>query len=1276
MDETDPGRYGPDSGYEPDSAVAVVAMAARLPGADTVEEFWENLVAGRDAVRPVTDEEFLAAGGDPADLSDPQLVRMASVVEGIDRFDAAFFGWSPADAALVDPQQRLMLECAYHALEEAGYAGGHPGLTVGVFAGAGDSRYYPAHVHPRFAGRPGSVALVHAATANSLGTLATRISYELDLTGPSVSLQTACSTGLVAIHTGCQALLDHSCDLALAAAASLNPSAMLGYHYLPDGPFSPDGRCRPFDAQAAGTSSGDGVGVVVLKRLADALADGDRIRAVIRGSAVNNDGHRKVGFTAPSTEGQLEAILAAQAMADVTAESIGYVEAHGTATRIGDPIEVTALTRAFRESTDRRQFCALGSVKSNIGHLGAAAGMAGFVKAVLALEHRTIPPNLHFDAPNPLIDFAASPFRVPTAAEEWPRGAEPRRAAVSAFGVGGTNAHVILEEAPAAPAPRPTAPGPEPRWRVLPLSARTPGALVGQAALLARHLDDRPGTELADVAHTLYAERPAMPYRTAVVAATTADAAAQLRRPPVPLPPARPGAAPAVAFLLPGGGTQYVGMGAQLYRDFPDYRDAVDTCARILRPVLGRDLRTALYEHTEPGSAEAFISLVVTEYALATLMSARGVRPDALLGHSLGEYTAACLAGVLPLEEMLPLVAERIRLIASAGGATVSVELGEAELRGHLGPELSLAAVNGPAACTVAGREEAVAALERRLAAGGVPHRRLRMPAAAHSHVLDPVLGGFADALRGVTLCPPRIPYVTNVTGDWVTDEQACSPQHWLDHTRHTVRFADGIARLWERDAPLLVEIGPGDVLAKLARVALPGTPPTTVATMRHARAERPDTQVLTEALARLWTAGVPVDLAAPAGAGPAGRRTALPGYAFDRRRHWIDAPAATPPAAEEETEGENARPAPAGAPAARPHLATAYAGPRTERERAVVGQWQEALGIDPIGIHDNFFDLGGDSMRAVVLCAGLRRSGVLQVAPAAVLAAPTVAGLLERADRGGAGPDAFAPLLALRAAGGRRPLFCVHPGGGVAWRYSGLPALLDPAQPVYGIQAFGLDGARPVAADAKDMVESYLALLREVQPQGPYRLLGWSYGGMVAHRMATALQREGERVELLAMLDAPPADPRPLDPAVVEAQVAALLARVAGLAVPAGEPGQDVTRVLELLDEAARRGAPGPVTPAEAASIARVMRNSLLISPGFNPEVFHGDVLFFSADGDPDGAGGPADTPGKADAWRPYVGGTLHDHTVDCGHYGMTEPAPLARIAAVVAAALDPVAG
>jgi phthiocerol/phenolphthiocerol synthesis type-I polyketide synthase E len=1262
---------GPQDEQAP--AVAVIGMAGRFPGADDLDAFWDNLAAGHESVRPVTDEEFLAAGGDRRDLDDPSLIRMASVVEGIDRFDSGFFGYTPAEAAVVDPQQRLLLQTAYHALEDAGCLGTHADNgTFGVYAGSGDSRYYPAHVHPRYAGQPGSVELVHAATANSLGTLATRVSYELGLTGPSLSLQTACSTALVAVHTACQDLLDHRCDTALAAAASLNPSALLGYRYVPDGPFSPDGHCRAFAADAAGTSSGDGVGAVVLKRLEDALADGDRIRAVVRGSAVNNDGRRKVGFSAPSAAGQTEVILAAQAQAMVDADTIGLVEAHGTATRLGDPIEVSALTQAFRQSTRRQGYCALGSVKTNIGHLGAAAGIAGLIKAVLALEHRQIPPSLHFEQPNPLIDFAAGPFRVPTALADWPASGHPRRAAISAFGIGGTNAHVVLEEAPPTASAPPR--GPEDGRRlVLPLSARTAGALRGQAERLAGHLQRRPELRLDDVAHSLRTDRPALRHRLTVTAASRDEALSALRdaapgTPPLSDEPAR------VAFLLPGGGTQYPGMGAELYRDHDVYRDVVDDCARILRPALGADVRTALFEQRQPDSTSTFLALVVTEYALARTLMAAGVRPDALIGHSLGEYTAACLAGVIDLDDMLPLVTERIRLISSAGGATVGVAAPVEEVLPLLDGELSLAAVNGPAACTVAGYDAAVTRLEAELARRDMPFRRLRIPAAAHSHVLDPVLETYEQQLRGVTLRPPRIPFVTNVTGTWITDAQATSVRHWIAHTRDTVRFADGITALWERGRPVLVEIGPADTLTKLAAAQLAPETPVTVTTMRHAKADASDGFVLTEALGRLWSAGV--DSALPAVPDTA-RRAPLPPYAFERHRHWIDAPGArTGPGAPDTAAAPDAGPA----LGPRPRLTTEHVAPRTDREQAVTRLWEETLGIGGIGVHDNFFDLGGDSMRAVLLAGRLRQAGVLDLPAATLLAAPTVAGVLAATDGTGAQPDsgganALAPLLPLRAEGSAAPLFCVHPGAGVSWRYTGLLPHLGGDQPVYGIQAAGLDGSRPPAPDAAAMVAAYVDLVREAQPHGPYRLLGWSYGGFVAHAMACALQERGERVELLAMLDAPQPHGSAYDAAGAERQVAALLMRVAGLPVEAGAADvPDVTDVLDRIEaNVAADPASSPVTRAEAAAIAAVMRNNLRIAPQFAPGVFHGDVLFFGAAREEaaDFPGDLAVLPGKADGWRPHVDGTLHTHSVPCGHYEMTEPEPMALIGAAVAKAL-----
>ncbi|KAB7837015.1 acyltransferase domain-containing protein [Streptomyces mobaraensis] len=859
-------------------------MAGRFPGAPDLDAFWAALTEGREAVAPLDDETYLAAGGDPARLDDPYLVKVASVVDGIDEFDAEFFGYPPSEAELLDPQQRLFLQCAHHALEHAGYGPGTTTGAVGVYAGAVQSRYFLDHVHPRLRGAD-SVTLHHAQLGNVNSTLATRVSYELGLTGPSLSVQTACSTSLVAVHLACQDLLSHQCDTALAGGVSLNPALRQGYRYVKDGPFSHDGHCRPFDADATGMLAGEGLGVVVLKRLADALADGDHIHAVVKGSAVNNDGDRKVGFAAPSAAGQAEVIVAAQAVAGVGADSIGYVEAHGTGTPVGDPIEVAALTRAFAASTDRRGFCALGSVKGNIGHTDAAAGIAGFIKTVLALEHRTIPPTLHFRSPNPLLGLEDGPFHVPSAARAWESDGRPRRAGVSSLGIGGTNAHVVLEEAPAPlPARR------EDGDVLLTLSARTPEDLTALAGNLGRHLRDRTELPLADVAHTLAAGRRARPHRLALTAADTADAARRLLAAPPAAGPA--GTDRPVVFLFPGAGSQHPGMGRGLYEREPVYRREIDRCADVLRPLLGRDLRDMLYGDAGPAAPGApegvFPTLVATEYALAMLLMSWGIRPAALLGHSLGEYTAACVAGVLPPEDLLPLVVRREELFARAAGTggMLGVALGEDAVAPYLDGGLSLAAVNGPGACALAGPEEALARAEERLTRDGVRHRRIRFGAAAHSALLDPVLGTYADAVARLTLKAPEIPYVSNLTGTWVTPEQATDPAAWVRHTREPVRFGAGLDTVLAEGDPVLLEVGPGRALTGLAR-ARGGDNPV-VPAMRHPRAEEPDHRTLLDAVGRLWTLGVPADVAA-VHAGRSPRRVPLPGYPFRRTRHWID---------------------------------------------------------------------------------------------------------------------------------------------------------------------------------------------------------------------------------------------------------------------------------------------------------------------------------------------------------------------------------------------------
>lgn len=869
--------------------IAVIAMEGRFPGAPTLPEFWEMLKAGKDAIRPVDDEDFIAAGGRPDRLDDPNLVRVACTLDDIERFDAEFFGFQPAEAELLDPQQRVFLECAQHAFEQAGCLPGDYDGAIGVYAGASLSQYYLDHVYPMYARRSGTVDSFIGGVANASSALVTRVSYLLNLTGPSIAVQTACSTSLVAVHTACQDLLDYRCDIALAGGASVNPSAGLGYQHVPGGPFSPDGRCRPYSSEGAGMSPGDGVGVVLLKRLEDALADGDAIRAVIKGSAVNNDGSRKVGFTAPSVKGQRDVIVAAHAMAGVTADAIGYVEGHGTATPVGDPIEVSALTKAFAASTDKKGYCVLGSVKSNLGHLDAAAGIAGLIKTVLALENEAIPPTVHFDRPNDLIDFAGSPFVVSGELRPWERTSVPRLAGVSSFGVGGTNAHVVLAEAPPRPAGEHDG-----RPEAVLLSAAGPKALSDMGKRLGEHVSRTARPDVGDIAHTLQTGRRPMHHRRAVVVDSPEELAEALRGGDGVQ--GDTGGRPRDAvFMYPGGGSQYQRMGQQLYENYPVFRREMDRCARIVDAACGVDLLAALYP---PGDAlpsrenidvpvGRLPAIAATEWSVTALLASWGVRPTAVVGHSLGEYTAACVAGVMDLEDMLPLVAERERLIEKAGGMTLSVLLDGDDVGPHLIPDTSLAAVNAPGMCTVSGTTEAITELEKRLTERGVDQHRLRVPGAVHSVALDPVLDELRDALKGVTLRAPSLPMVTNLTGDWLTADMACDPEHWVRHTRGTVRFRDCLRTLAADHPPALLEAGPSGGLVKLAEYTLGDSTPA-VAAIRHAYGEQSDARVLLNAVARLWTTGVDVDWTATR-EGRTGRTVPLPGYPFQRKRFWVD---------------------------------------------------------------------------------------------------------------------------------------------------------------------------------------------------------------------------------------------------------------------------------------------------------------------------------------------------------------------------------------------------
>jgi acyl transferase domain-containing protein/acyl carrier protein len=898
--------------------IAIVGMSGRFPQARDLDEFWRNLQRGVEAISFFSDTTLLEAGVDPNLLHDQQYVRAASVLADAECFDAAFFGVSPREAEILDPQQRVFLECAWEALESAGYNPQTYAGPIGVFAGVGLNTYLINNLLPS-RGNHSTIDDFQLSITNDKDTLTTRVSYKLNLTGPSISVQTACSTSLVAVHLACQSLLNYQCDMALAGGVAIKFPQISGYRYQPGGIVSPDGHCRAFDALAQGTIVGNGAGLVVLKRLQDAIQDGDTIHAVIKGSAINNDGADKVGYTAPSVAGQAQVITEALAMAGVQPDAVSYIEAHGTGTALGDPIEIAALTKVFRAQTTKQGYCAIGSLKSNIGHLDAAAGVAGLIKTVLALKHRQIPPSLHFEQPNPRIDFEQSPFFVNTTLREWITDGTPRCAGVSAFGIGGTNAHVIVEEAPVPAQSRPSRP-----YQLLLLSAKTSGALEENTDRLAAHLRQHPDLDLADVAYTLAVGRQHFKHRRIVICQTSDDAitALEARDPKRVVTHVQEGEEPRVAFMFPGVGDQYAGMAAGLYQSEPVFRECIDRCAEFLKDRFGIDLYGTLYPSTSPTlqptkdqgldlhkllgrngpsseplhqTALAQPLVFVIEYALAQQMIAWGIQPQALVGYSLGEYVAACLAGVFSLEAALLLVTRRAQLIQQQpAGAMLAVSLPQQQAQGLLNQELSLAAINGPNVCVIAGPIAAIEALQQQLMRDGIASRRLQASHAFHSTMLLPLLDTFVDLMQTVELNPPTLPYISNVTGTWITSEQAQDPAYWARHMCEMVRFADDLETLLaDPTLQILMEVGPGQSLASFV-MQQPSWPHdnsrAVISTLRHEHNEQPDLAFALTAIGRLWLLGGSIDWGRWY-AQEQRRRVPLPTYAFSRERYWIEPP-------------------------------------------------------------------------------------------------------------------------------------------------------------------------------------------------------------------------------------------------------------------------------------------------------------------------------------------------------------------------------------------------
>ena len=878
--------------------IAIVGIAVRMPGAADVRQFWENLKTGKESISLFSKDEMLEAGVSAEMIDLPNYVAAKGILDGVESFDANFFGIAPREAELMDPQHRVLMECSWAAMEDAGYVPAQYPGRIAVFTSAGMNTYLPVNLmsNPDLLEQVGGFEL---SIYNDKDFVPTRIAYSMNIKGPAIDIGTACSSSLVSTHLACQHLLTYQSDMALVGGITIHLPQKVGHLHEAGSAYSPDRHCRPFDATQSGLIDGNGAAVIIVKRLEDALNDGDKIHALIRGSAINNDGSDKVGYAAPSVNGQAEAILEALAVAEVEADSISYVEAHGTSTPLGDPIELAALTQAFRTGTDRTGFCGVGSVKSNIGHVDKAAGLAGLIKTTLALEHELLPPSLNWKAPNPKLQIEKTPFYVVHQPKPWPRTAQPRRAGVSSFGVGGTNAHAILEE---APPPAPSSPG---RSRqIITLSAKTKHGLAEYAKNLATHLANNLAINMADVASTLQRGRKAFSQRLSFTCHSAQDAVDTLLSEKYNTSEEKNFTN--AVFMFPGQGSQYAGMAKNLYQEEQTFKDTVDTCAFILQPLLQIDIRTILFPDPD-GIAEANLRLQETnitqpclftvEYALAKLWIEWGVTPKAMIGHSLGEYVAACLANVLSLNDALKLVASRSQLMQGmATGSMLSVPLSAEQIRQELkasGLAIEIAAENGPLLCVVAGPKEQINRYQSMLSQQhGVDSQILRTSHAFHSAMMEPMLEAFKKVLTTVALQPPNISYISNLSGTWITQQEATDPEYWCRHLRQSVCFSQGIQTiLAETENALLIEVGPGKTLGQLARLNQnqDETATTVVYSLPTAHEKTSATDFILSSLAKTWVRFQPIDWDAFHQQDKR-HKVSLPTYPFERTRYWIEA--------------------------------------------------------------------------------------------------------------------------------------------------------------------------------------------------------------------------------------------------------------------------------------------------------------------------------------------------------------------------------------------------
>ena len=1122
--------------------IAIIGMAGRFPKAKNIWEYWENLKNGRECFTQLSEEQIIASGVDPDLVKDPGYVKVSPILDDYDKFDAQFFGYTPREVSMMDPQQRLFLECCWEAFEDAGYNPHVYEEPVGVFGGCAINSYMVfSGVHKRF-----YTEFLPSVVGNDNSFLANRVSYQLNLKGPAISVQTACSSSLVSVHLSVQSLLNGECTMALAGGVAVWVPHEAGHLHKEGSVFTKDGHCRAFDAKATGTIFGNGAGVVLLKRFDDAIRESDNIYAVIKGSAINNDGAMKTDYTAPSVNGQARVVVEALANAGVSADEISYVETHGTGTFIGDPIEIRALSKAYQAFTNRKGYCGIGSVKPNIGHLDAGAGAAGLIKTVMALKHKMIPPSINFDEPNPAIDFKNSPFYVNTILKKWEsEDGSPLLAGVTSLGMGGTNAHLILQEAPDIKKPIV-----EDQWPLLlTYSAKKESALDDYSAKLAEFLKVSPDTSLPNVAYTLQTGRKEFLYKRFLVAENREDAISKLEKlPAVSVKTFNDHAdGREVVFLFPGQASQYVNMGRDLYRSNSVFRKCLDTCAEILKPIINVDIREVIFPASgdEEKATDQLKNTVYTqpaifsiEYSLAMYWMDLGIKPVAVLGHSMGEFTAACIAGVFDLETGLKLIAMRGRIMQEIEpGSMLTVMLPPSEVEKYMNDRLSISVINTPSSCVLSGDIEAIKAIKITFDAIDVHNRILETSHAFHSHMMDPVLEKYHNFVSTMTFSPPSIPVISTVTADWTSPNELTNPDYWANNIRQPVRFAEAVEKLFDKPEWILLEVGPRNTLTTLARQHPEISPiQIVVQSMRHPKQSQDDNVFAMAALGRLWSCGYPVEWERVYKENPV-YKISIPTYAFQRVRYWIDPEIMGSDLHSKTTNNEQAI-----------DKVHQQGSEKRNIKAELTAIWEEFLGIENIKQDDNFFDLGGNSLVALQLFDELKRKLGIRLPLSTLFEAPTIGQITELIESELTEPEVrevekvqlkknhSSVLVKIQGEGKERPFYCIHGHFGNVLFFSELAKLLGKNRPFYGVQSVGLSGEEDPLTSIEAMADRIIKEMKEVQPHGPYAFGGYCYGTLVSMEIAKKLDEMGESYDPIVMIDPqPPAYANVLDEEVLK---------------------------------------------------------------------------------------------------------------------------------------------